>query len=343
MKMKRINEKGVVLIVTFVFMTAISMAILAFLSMKAVQIRASGYRTSSNKAFWLAEAGLEEYKYLLKTSSTYRNVYPDLSENLGEGAYLVQAIYDGDKTYTLTSGGTVNTITREVVQSVEVVEDFIDGFDYSFYSGGNMEFNSVDITVNGDMAAADNIWENSTDIDITGDMTPDTPLPPISVDFASYEAIADNVRNGYTEFSGGQTYNGIWYIDGDVWVDGDNITINGTIVATGFIYFNSVTNSTVASSGNYPALVAGDSIYFNSFEDSIVNGLVFTENRIECNSVKYVDFTGAIVSNGDAEINSVTDVTITHDPNLTINPPPFFSQSGGGDVVVTPNLDWYEQ
>ena len=59
--------------------------------------------------------------YLLKNDADYRDNYPDLSDDLGKGSYLVR-VDKNNKTYALTSTGAVNVVNRTITQSVVVAK-----------------------------------------------------------------------------------------------------------------------------------------------------------------------------------------------------------------------------
>ncbi len=115
------SEKAAVLILTFIIMTTLSAMTVAFLYFTSIRLRSSIAGVEYSQALWLAEAGLQRYMYLLKNDADYRDNYPDLSDDLGKGSYLVR-VDENHKTYVLTSTGAVNVVNRTITQSVVVTK-----------------------------------------------------------------------------------------------------------------------------------------------------------------------------------------------------------------------------
>lgn len=90
------KNRGVVLILTFIMMITLTAITGAFLYMTSIQTKGSGYDTASNKALWLAEAGIQKAIWYLKTpvgsggkGDDWLEPAPGLTENLGSGSYTM--------------------------------------------------------------------------------------------------------------------------------------------------------------------------------------------------------------------------------------------------------------
>ena len=139
------NEKGVVLILTFIIMTALAAMVVAFLFMTSVQTRGTGYDISSAKALWVAEGGIQQVMYKLNTDSTYRATPTTVNGNLGNGSYSVTVTRSGND-FIVVSLGTVGVLNRKI--SCTVKQGLIFGYaafgDSSATVGWNGDTDSYD-------------------------------------------------------------------------------------------------------------------------------------------------------------------------------------------------------
>ncbi|MBN1872498.1 MAG: hypothetical protein JW800_08000 [Candidatus Omnitrophica bacterium] len=336
------DKRGMVLIYVFIAVILLAAITSSFLFMTVVKMRGSGYDSADAKALWIAEGGLERYIYLLSTDSDYRDDYPDLEDDLGDGSYLVEATYDEPtSTYILTSTGTAGYLSRRITRSVVVTEGSLEAFNYAQHSGGNIDFKDSEGTVDGDISAAGNV-NNEDDMAITGTITESSSVTMPTVNYDSYEAIADpgQIVTGNKTFAAGVTESGIWYITGKATIN-DNVTINGTVVAEGNIVLDNSENVTITPTSNYPALIAGGKISGKKLEDSTINGLIFAENSIELNENKNVVLNGSMIAGGKIEMkDGDADCEVNYDTDILIDPPPYFS--GGGTITAAPEDDWDE-
>jgi Tfp pilus assembly protein PilX len=114
------GHKGAVLVITLVIMVALAAITTSLLYLISTQLKGAAYDVQSAKAFWVAEAGLEQYLYLLSTEETYRDTYPDLAAPLGDGSFAISGVTRNGDTYTIPSTGTVEAISRTVTRSALV-------------------------------------------------------------------------------------------------------------------------------------------------------------------------------------------------------------------------------
>jgi len=117
MRLFQENRKGMVLILTFIIITTLTVIVVAFLYLNSTQLRGAGYNTASQKAVWLAEAGIQQVIYNLRTSSNYVTNPTAINGNLGGGTYSVTVSKSGS-TFTITSTGTMSGIQKQVTQTV---------------------------------------------------------------------------------------------------------------------------------------------------------------------------------------------------------------------------------
>jgi len=331
-------DSGTVLI--YVFMVLVTLVVITgvFIYMTSVRLKNAGFGVTEAKALWIAEGGLENYMYLLKTDSDYRDDYPDLSDSLGEGTYLVEADYDEETSaYALTSTGTAGYLSRTIERSVIVGMGVPEAFSYAMHSGNNIDFQDSQGSLEGDISAAGSV-KNEGDMSIEGGITEGSAVTMPVVNYSSYESEADHVENGTKTFEENQTYSGIWYVKKKVTFEA-KVTLNGTVIAEKDISLKDAEGITITSSSNYPALVAAAAIDGRNLEDSTINGLVFAEGNISLNNTEGNAYNGSIIAGGKIEMKDGGDFSVTYNEALYTEPPPYFS---GDTVTVTPQDDWAE-
>jgi hypothetical protein len=89
------KQKGVVLLLTLLFLVTLTSVVFSFLSMVSIQTKAGGYGLADQKAFWLAEAGREKALWELKTPPDEggKGVHwttVGAREELGDGSYTIE-------------------------------------------------------------------------------------------------------------------------------------------------------------------------------------------------------------------------------------------------------------
>lgn len=113
--MRLSNKNGLVLILTFIILTAMTTIVCAFLYMGSVQSKAMGNDTASAKALWLAEAGLQKAVWNLKTPVAGGGKGEDwvtsgTTESLGNGSYKMEvARWD----FALSANGSTASASSE--------------------------------------------------------------------------------------------------------------------------------------------------------------------------------------------------------------------------------------
>ena len=112
------NNKGVVLLLTFIIMATLIVIVAVFLYMTSVEIRNAGYELTDSQALWIAEGGIQQAIYKVKSDAVYRANPTTLSGNLGAGSYSVTVTKNGSL-YNVTSKGIVGTAKRKITCVVQ--------------------------------------------------------------------------------------------------------------------------------------------------------------------------------------------------------------------------------
>jgi len=127
------NRRGVVLILTFIILTTLTVIVVAFLSLTSIQIKAGGYDIVSQKALWLAEAGIQKAIWDLKTpigsgGQGENWITFGTTENLGGGNYMM-VVERWD--FALAANGSSATASSN--QGTNVAGNAIDGNDTTYW------------------------------------------------------------------------------------------------------------------------------------------------------------------------------------------------------------------
>lgn len=336
------NEKGVALILTFIFMVSLVIIVAAYLFLVTYDTRHVNTQLSNEKALYLADAGLNKAVWYLtntapdsSTDGSWRTTgYPadpgvnpndPQQEILGEGTYTMWVETSGSD-IMVTARGTANNIERIIRETITLAGGVPEAFSNVQYSGGNIDFRNSGGTITGNIDTVGNL-NNEGGMTITGNVTEGSTVAVPSVDTASYAAIAGTTVSGNRIFNPG-TYSGIWYVDGKVTIS-DNVIFNGTIVATGNIVLTNADNFSSNPTSNYPALVSDGKITGGKMGTSTINGLLFAATSIDINQGSNNTINGSIISAGNIDMKSGPGWSVTYDSNLASNPPPYFTAGSG--------------
>ena len=326
--------------------------------MISAQTKSVGHDKNNAKAFWLAEAGLQRYMYLINNDASYRTTYPDLSASLGDGNYTVTATYavvNELDTYSLTSTGTVDSFSRKITQSAVITSGALDRTIHA--DASHVDFSNSTGTVDGHVSCYVAV-DNEEGMTITGEVT-EAYRPKIFpvVSWAYYEALAEDAGQvitgpGFTFENA--TYTGVWYSTHAVTI-GDNANIQGSIIAEGNIDFTDRADSvTVAPSSvtNYPALLSGGTINTNAtgspaqrigLQNSTISGLIWADSDVTLDYMKNnVTITGTVLAGNNINMKYSSDFTVTYDAGIFSPFPGGISFTGGTETTTVAQDDWNE-
>ena len=341
------NQKGIVLILTFIIMTTLTVITTSFLYMTSIQLKNKGYDVVSQKALWLADAGMQKAFYTLKNDTNFQNIPYAISGSLGSGTYSVSTVKNSS-TYTFTSTGTVSNLSRQISETAVLTSSALSSAIHS--DAASIDFDDSSGTVNGNIEAKNHISDYE-DMTINGTITEGITQINPALDFNSYKTIAQGQGKYYTSnltFSSG-TYSGVYYTTKKVTI-GNNAVINGSIFAEGYIEFaNQATNITISPTNNYPAIASQGNISTKAsgspkigLQASIINGLIYAGNNITLDYLKNnVTINGTIIADNNIDIEDGSNFTINYNAGIFTPMPPGFTYSGGS-VTVIPQKDWNE-
>lgn len=341
------NQRGAVLILTFIILTILTAIVVAFLSLTSIQTKNASYDIVSHKALWLAEAGLQKAFYTLKNDGNYQNNPTPISGSLGEGIYSVSAVKNNN-IYTFSSIGTVGVMNRKITHSMALTSSVLVRSIHA--DGSNLNFQDSNGTINGNVSCHVQVV-NYGNMVINGTVTDGFPMINPTIDYNYYKTLAQTQNKYYTTgltFQNG-TFTGAYYTTKKVTI-GDNAVINATIIAEGNIDFNnSANNVQINPANNYPALATKGQINSTGIgnpkvglQNSTVNGLIIAEQNITFDYLKNTTFSGTILASSNISMKYGSSFTLNYNENIFAPMPPGFTYSAGGTTTVISQKDWNE-
>jgi hypothetical protein len=246
----RPGKKGFVLLLSVMLLLSISVIAGAFISMAITRTRSVAAGLDSAKAFWLAEAGIQQSINRITADAAYRNTPSGIIGSLGDGTYTVSVVKQtGLTVYNVTSTGTAAGVSRSIGQTVTFASTgWARPFtDYGvFLGGGSITLQNSANRITGDVYTVGSVITQSSSSVIgtvyansgSGHYTrlplpiPNIPAPALTTTY--YTTLINTAR---TYIRRDKIYYNLNLAGGTVYVNGSvtatNITGPGIIVCTG--------------------------------------------------------------------------------------------------------------
>lgn len=362
-KVLLLNQKGMALLTTLIFVFVLVTFAVALLTMTSNDTKLSALQKESTRAFYLAETGIDKALWFLNTPVEYggedkftwrpttgyppnpasnTEYYKFTINNIGvEDLDATPPTYETDR-IEITSVGTVkegkySAGKRTVVVTAKIGISPSSNLSYNYaIFADSIVWLTGNITVNGNVHANVDITSSENDPTVNGTQTigGDQDFP--KVDFDDYKekilkGELDGVYYGDNTskiFNLDDTISGIHFVDGDAEIPA-NVKLNisdGAIFATGEIRSLGNAEITHTRSEDYTnplALVAMGNITLGGTIS--VQGIIQSDQDIVVNGT--VDIMGgALFANN---IDVLGDVVITYDPDLL------------GEVVIGTGIEVY--
>lgn len=156
------NKSGGALVMVMVILLAVSAMGVGMFKLQELDGIEAVRKEQSNKAFWLAETGLQQTLHQLRTSAIYRGSLSPLSSSVGDGGYASITTVSGGTNFTVTSTGTVQGVTRVVQLRADLrVSIDQDNFEFALIGlNGNKSTLNKDGTIDGSVYSAGELWVN---------------------------------------------------------------------------------------------------------------------------------------------------------------------------------------
>jgi len=329
-KINLLSNNGVSLIVVIFIMVIFSAIGLIGVSLIATTSQESLNTFHSTQALFLAESAMY---YTLANQLAGDDDWSDnediLNKTLSIGTFDVEYQSQTETMATIKFTGRIDDVTRQIIHTFENSGGWHEAFNYYAYVENHIHCNNAEGTIDGSLRAGGSVHNRDPDdMPVTGPIEEGISSVMPYVEYSYYESIADNTStSAFTESE--SPYSGIYYYDGNVTI-GDNVTINGSIIATGNISLHESENVNINPTSTYPALVAGNNIAGGQLEDSIINGVIYSENNINLQNSEDNRFDGVIISGNNLNFNNSENEIGAY--TLT-EPPPGF-EGGPGEVQM---------
>ena len=320
------------MILSFMMVLTLTSLVATYLYVVSAATKSAGFGEIANQAMWLAEAGMQKAIWNLMTPVASGGqgtnwTTTGTTESLGEGSYTMVVTRSGD-TRTITSTGTIGSITRQLQMQVTVTPNWPDAFDYAIfgdtnndeldlkddvvvsghlYYDGDVEVDEDASVING-LVYADDVSGDGTYTEASGPPSPVPTYPSFTV--TTYDGAITTASSTATSdltLSTGQTLNltGTVYYKKITIKNDATITGAGTLVATDVIVIKGTANV-----GPYITILGKDTI---TVQDSAVvqsNGILYSQKDITVKSTASV--TGTLLAPKSGKKVSVKDsATVT--------------------------------
>lgn len=302
------NTKGVAIIIVFSIIMVLAILGTAILSRSISESNNAQRYAESVRAFWLAEAGINNALYQLRT--TYSNMNAINTTGVGQGYNVGIAAYGVDRIVNSTGYVSATNVTHslQAVISQTVPPDF---YDNAIYSAGEVDLNGNAYAINGNVSYADEL--NYSQNNINGTVTQDAVSPLPRFNFQELRNQSSSQQNVYVvsgnklvnQATGSQAFpSSFWYnvttstpnivyIEGDLQLNGNIGAIGGFFVVVGDIITNPGAAEDASINGN-----------------GQVNGLFYTRGEFDINGGGgNLNVNGGVWAGEEAELNGNANIT----------------------------------
>jgi hypothetical protein len=365
------NERGMVMLIVLVTMTAVSLLGLASLLVVAGDLRISGNYRNSAQAFWAAEAGLQRSLNELRDDRTFVGLLPPESfanksnssaevtvlsgalsrvvavGHCGSATRRLEAIVNTDTSFgaAINVGGDL-TLSGKPRISAEGVR--LNGNAQLDLDSGTPDLNlympaGATLDAIGNTSAIHRVDKEPMDlaairlrdnewVELSQAAAPAARYDTDSV-FGNRNSSATFVNLNFDNIPSGPDGNKAIFVDGDVTLNGE-ISGIGAVIATGKI----ICTGGFVSHGATVTMVAKDDVLinFDTNAQSDINGLVYSEGDYELHGK--VKFVGVVTAFGSVNVQNPSEFTNNSDPNF------WYTYSPAYNIIADPVdiLSWSE-
>lgn len=364
------SQKGMALLTTLIFVFLLVTFGVALLTMTSNDIKLSALQSDSTKAFYVAEAGVEDARYQLGQSwDNWKDPTKFPNTPFGSGTFDVEVTDndDGDDDLTVDADGKVVIMSTGTVGTAKRVIEVVVGkltahpiFEYAIAGKGLVKLEDTETTIEGDVYCEGDIENQGVTVEGTGIATgtvngdeyftsgtqegPEYVIDFPTLDLDYYKLNATQIIFGDLNVQDDSNYqlnNDIIYVTGNVKFSNSTIIGPGTIVAEGWIRLEE--NSVCGTSKDTGVGLFSNSTNSTEEEpaikidtDSDVYGVIFAPQgyvKVETYSGVYGSVIGGAGSENSVRIETGAGV-FHYDTTSYIDLPP-------GDPVPT-LVSWRE-
>ncbi len=288
---------------------------------------------NSLRALYAAESGIQYViEEVLPGDLDWSN-QTTVTRAFAGGQFQVQFLSGTADSVVLQSTGDWGASERQIRQRTDRVitpPGPPDAYQYAIHAGTTINLQNTLGTIHGDINAGTTVHEG--DVTVTGTITTDPTISLPTINWAGFYQAADasqRVAGNYT-FKAGQSYTGLWYVDGDA-IFQDGATVDGGVVATGKVRANGTDGVTVRSAGGWPAIVSGGNFLANGSTNAYFEGLVYAAANLNdaiSNDASGVTIVGILLVGNTFNMNDGDGFTVIYDGSILTNPPPYIGVAG---------------
>lgn len=327
------GKEGIALILTIIFMVAISILLVTVLLLANQEIYATQIQLDGHKALYYAEAGVEYGVAQLINGVSSEELNADsvgqfLKQTFGVDDLKLnvsKTTIDNKSAYSVTCEVRHNRFIRKITKIIQL---YVGIWGNAMASNGNINLSANpgqggEIIINGDIYSngSINFDKNDDPRSLPGVYIPsqynwssgqNLPFPSINFDY--YKAIAVKVYNSVDEFvnDASRPTSGIVYINGDLHiVKIKGLSITGlTIVVNGDIHINNQQEMTIDGGSNMAMFIAKNMKFNNDGIFNFTNCIIYAAENIDFKNMKknVTIENGAIYAqNGYIDLNNIKD------------------------------------
>ncbi len=340
------KQDGMIFVAALLGMLIVGAMGLTLANLTATNRASSQEDLQALQALYVAEGGMQ---YIIQDrfvsdSNFSDNISPTGAPfggnpvNLSPGQFWVEYVTLSSSSATLRVTARVGNATRVVQQSVAQGGG---GYQYVTVAGGNININTSTGDIYGDVGIQ---GQANVDEDVTvhGNMIEDPDIVIPTIDFSTYQAMTTSTHSGNktinANFSGelyvtgnctinaNVTITGLLYCDGNVSINGNNVVVDGTLVAGGNV--NGDNNSglqflaqTPDPQTHMPAILAGGNIDIKNSDNMQISGVIWSGGNTDMTNSDNLDYTGSYIVGGNLLLNTVNNIQLNFDADLLVGVP----------------------
>jgi len=346
-------QKGFVLALSAILLLCISVILAAFVFLTTVRLRSLATGAASTKAFWLAEAGIQQVASQLKRNLDYRTEPVNLSGSLGEGSYSVSVVTPVDpRVCVATSTGTVDGISRTITQTLTVrtIGWEAQFTEYAVFAGmgqsnvtlrNNAEIKG-DVYVGGTVRTLDSSSVSGTVFAPSGSgnyVREPLPVPPVTMPkltkkwYDGVMSVAATYPKEDVTYTSIDLTGQILYVNGKVTLT--NASGTGTIISVGSLEVNGTIGSGVT-------IISNGTVSIGANSQVSPDVMFYGRNAVTANNPGIVMEQVTIFSPGNVDISNGARIggVVFADSNITVsgNSVVTGSVAAGGSVTLNASM-----
>lgn len=341
----------------FVIATILGMLLFGIMGTTMVHMTANNLSSAtedlqSSQAFYVAEGGVQYVEMSQFNGDTnFADNNPPTDPPFGANSISLSPGQFWVEYVNKTSSSVTVKVTAKVGTAVRVIEQNVGqsgtGFQYVTMAGGNINANSSTGNIYGDVGLKGNV-NISSGVVVHGNIYQDPTIVLPTLDFNVYMNMCTTTNNGNMDINSNYTgnlcvigdvtigsnvtYTGLLYSTGKVTVNGNNVHINGSLLAEGNIKADNRSGlQFIADNSNpnqhMPAIAGKSLLELKNDDNMTIKGVMWNDGNLDYTNSDNLDYTGSFMAGQNVIMNSSNNLKITFDSEYLVGVP---GLSGGG-------------